>query len=160
MSRRSVSDWQNFLFSTNGNIGHTRQPVTYYKLCCLLWNCDILRWQSSHFWHWFISIEIQRKMGYRDLKTVKEFIIRKSYQDDELSVDEEKFLDALNRQVIHSLIEFACWPRWMDLLKWQEAALKSIQQFIPCPKSSATFRLSESLSTNFNFHFIQLGDCR
>ena len=42
---------------------------------------------------------MQRKMGYRDLRTVKEFILRKSYQDDELSQDEERFMDALNRQV-------------------------------------------------------------
>lgn len=42
---------------------------------------------------------MQRKMGYRDLRTVKEFILRKSYQDDELTQDEERFMDVLNRQV-------------------------------------------------------------
>lgn len=46
------------------------------------------------------SVDLQRKMGYRDLKTVKEFILRKSYQDDDLTGDEERFLDSLNRQVM------------------------------------------------------------
>lgn len=46
-----------------------------------------------------IRTDLQKKMGFRDLRTTKEFITRKSYADDQLTQDEEKVLDALNRQV-------------------------------------------------------------
>lgn len=39
-----------------------------------------------------------RKLGHIDPKSVKESILRKSYTEDELTREEEEFLDALNRQ--------------------------------------------------------------
>ena len=43
------------------------------------------------------------QLGFRDLSTTKEFITRKSYNDEHLSHEEEKVLDALNRQVCHNV---------------------------------------------------------
>lgn len=41
----------------------------------------------------------QLKVNQDDSKSVREFILRKSYNQHDLTADEENFLDALNRQV-------------------------------------------------------------
>lgn len=46
-----------------------------------------------------VSISIQKKMGYKDLQSVKEFITKKSYVDNTLNLEEELFLDTLNKKV-------------------------------------------------------------
>ncbi|KAI1280557.1 hypothetical protein HDE_13704 [Halotydeus destructor] len=46
------------------------------------------------------AVDMQRKMGYRDLQTVKDFVSRKSHIEDHLSKDEEQFMDVLNRQEV------------------------------------------------------------
>lgn len=45
-------------------------------------------------------------MGIADLRSVKEFILQKSLQDHQLTRDEEKFLDSLNKQVSYLLALF------------------------------------------------------
>lgn len=38
-------------------------------------------------------------MGHKDLQSVKEFITKKSYVDNTLNLEEELFLDTLNKKV-------------------------------------------------------------
>lgn len=38
-------------------------------------------------------------MGYKDLQSVKEFITKKSYVNNTLNLEEELFLDTLNKKV-------------------------------------------------------------
>ena len=51
-------------------------------------------------------------MGYKDLQSVKEFITKKSYVNNTLNLEEELFLDTLNKKVDTSLTS----QIWFDYL--------------------------------------------
>ena len=45
-------------------------------------------------------------MGYKDLQSIKEFITKKSYVDNTLNLEEELFLDTLNKKVSRFIFKF------------------------------------------------------
>lgn len=64
-------------------------------------------------------------MGIADLRSVKEFILQKSLQDHQLTRDEEKFLDSLNKQVSY-LLAFYLIKKAITFRKLWTKSLKAL----------------------------------